>query len=239
MDFRSKIFIAPPFGNWITRRDCISVRGTYTLEPRPGLLRHALATVRPVPGGWVNKVGLRNKGVRRAKVQPPHAVSIVALNGDGEWLALSEALPPLTTVEVNLGCPNEDFCPIVPRVLARICQRHRVIVKLPSTGPWLHLLAMAEQAGAGALHLSNTLPSPRGGVSGAQLREINLPRVQTAAERSRLPVIAGGGIYSIEDAVSYWTAGAASFSLGTVWFNPVRARLLTRDITRCILSKIS
>ena len=60
------LFISPPFGNYIYLPNTMSIKGSYTLEPRPGLLiQQILKTFRYSfkYKGWVNKIGLRNKGL--------------------------------------------------------------------------------------------------------------------------------------------------------------------------------
>ena len=58
------IYISPPFGNYISLKDCYSVAGTYTYFRRKGLIKQVLKTLRPVKGGWRNSIGLR-------KIPPP------------------------------------------------------------------------------------------------------------------------------------------------------------------------
>ena len=58
------IFISPPFGNYIHLPNTIPIRGSFTLNERPGKWGQILKTLRYIPGmGWVNKIGLRNPGI--------------------------------------------------------------------------------------------------------------------------------------------------------------------------------
>ena len=59
------LFISPPFGNYISLPNIISITGSYTIEPRTGLFEQILKTFRYSfeYNGWVNKIGLRNKGI--------------------------------------------------------------------------------------------------------------------------------------------------------------------------------
>ena len=61
----NKLFISPPFGNYINLPKCTSIKGSFTLKPREGLLLQIIKTLRYSfeKGGWVNKIGLRNKGI--------------------------------------------------------------------------------------------------------------------------------------------------------------------------------
>ena len=57
------LFISPPFGNYISLPNMISINGSFTLEPRPGLISQIFKTLRYTNKGWINKIGLRNKGI--------------------------------------------------------------------------------------------------------------------------------------------------------------------------------
>ena len=58
------LFISPPLGNYIDFPKSISIRGSFTLNERPGKWMQILKTLRYIPGvGWINKIGLRNPGI--------------------------------------------------------------------------------------------------------------------------------------------------------------------------------
>ena len=58
------IFISPPFGNYFNLPKTIPIRGSFTLNERPGKWSQIFKTLRYVPYlGWVNKIGLRNPGI--------------------------------------------------------------------------------------------------------------------------------------------------------------------------------
>ena len=61
-------FIGCPFGNYLKLNGLISVNGSFTIEPRDGLLLQILKTLRYSfkHGGWINKIGLRNPGIDAA-----------------------------------------------------------------------------------------------------------------------------------------------------------------------------
>ena len=66
----TKYFFAAPFGNYLKFTNAISVTGSWTVEPRPGLLWQIIKTLRYVPNasggfGWRNKLGLRNAGIHK------------------------------------------------------------------------------------------------------------------------------------------------------------------------------
>ena len=62
-----KYFIAAPFGNYLKFKNAISVKGTFTVNPRPGRLKQIVKTLRYVKTeagwGWRNQLGLRNPGL--------------------------------------------------------------------------------------------------------------------------------------------------------------------------------
>lgn len=229
------VYVAPPFGAYIRSWRLVPVLGSYTMLPRPGRLGQVLRTVRPVPGGWINAVGLRNSGV--ASVLPFRADRVYSLaavrEGDWErllpWVVLDRDLS--RTVELNLGCPNTVAVPLSSTTAQRFTSEPNltVIAKLSPLAPDAEIYRLVE-AGVRLFHLSNTLPSPRGGISGTQLRAINLPRVARVA--MDVEVIAGGGVYAIEHAQAYLDAGAKHLSLGTVFFSPYRAARLLSALRR-------
>ena len=59
------LFISPPFGNYLSFQDSVSIKGSYTLHARSGLFLQIIKTLRYSfeNKGWINKIGLRNKGI--------------------------------------------------------------------------------------------------------------------------------------------------------------------------------
>src|SRR5262245_61988246 len=97
--------ISPPFGNWIRSKHCTRVLGSFTWESRPGLAYHTIRSLRPIEGGWINQIGLRNPGIRSCGFERQFVYSLVGLD-DGDWESMLHHCPAGMTVEVNLGCPN-------------------------------------------------------------------------------------------------------------------------------------
>jgi dihydroorotate dehydrogenase len=225
-----QFLISPPFGNfkWCQRQDCTPVLGSFTLEARPGLAYHTLRSFRRVQGGWINQIGLRNKGIRSiTEFRTDVIYSLVGLE-EGDWQRMWDICRPGITVEVNLGCPNVHEYGIPPSVLADYCAKFYVIAKLPpclTLGEFSKLeeiAAMCIEAGVKFLHCSNTIPTPKGGISGHQLFEVNLPIVALLSRKYPGQIIAGGGIYHKDMIFMYSFAGASHFSLSTVWLTPWR-----------------
>ena len=87
----------------------------------------------------------------------------------------------------------------------------------------------AAQAGADALTISNTIPAMAidvtsrtpvlgaitGGLSGPGLLPVSLALVYQAVQVVDLPIIGVGGIFSAEDALQYFLAGATAVQIGS------------------------
>lgn len=229
-----KIIISPPFGNYIHLPFATSVKGSYTWERRPGLARQVIKTLRPLSGGYVNAIGLRNKGIRNVSFRPDHLYSIVGMTPE-EWDYLIDYLPPYLKVEVNVGCPNGWKNCISDRQVQRLVNGFsHVNLKLPPTITVEDIKRLVD-LGVQHVHLCNTLPTERGGESGSRLKEVALPLIaQVKSAFPNLKIIAGGGIYTYEDALDYFQAGACSLSLSTIWFNPVRAFYVASKINNLL-----
>ena len=204
--------ISPPFGSYLRHPRAYSVLGSFTRHERPGRTMQVLRTVRPLgryedgsPRGWVNQVGLRNRGWEAAMLCPhplrPHQIASVALiTGDhAEWEFFVVSICALAgafehhefgelTVEINISCPNTGHAasalPHEDQALRLSeCPNLNVIWKLPPIRrAALQSAKFLLDQGARYLHCSNTLPSPVGGLSGAVLREVNLPIVEKVCE---------------------------------------------------------
>ena len=242
--------ISPPFGSHFAHRSAYSVLGSYTAEPRHGRWRRVVRTVRPVPSdagpAWINKIGLRNPGIaslpkaptvpapRHDPFAPGTIVSFAPLEPI-DWHKFESYLDEARSkilVEFNISCPNVDEHPNLPQphqIIRLLANCPDAIFKLPPINHAPDTAAHLFDLGTKYVHLSNTIPSSIGGISGAPLRELNLPLVErTARMRSDLEVIAGGGIYEPDHVRQYRDAGATRFSLGTAWFWPPRAKRILR-----------
>lgn len=228
----NRIIVSPPFGTYLNFKQITPVIGTFTYQRRPGLYRQALKTFRLYEGGYINKIGLRNKGLPNLVPNAKAArsiLSIASLN-TGEWALLAQTLDQLKAqygyrplaLELNLSCPNvNEKLMITPEELRRF-SAFDVILKLPPTDKCLDYIAMATANGVNHFHLCNTLPTPKGGVSGRLLKAVSLSYVKEAKAHfgDKISVVGGGGIYTIDDAKAYLDAGADYLSLASVAFNP-------------------
>src|SRR5260221_398231 len=122
-----------------------------------------------------------------------------------------------------------------------------VLVKIAPDLEWAaieEILALAQEHAVAGLIATNTtidqgaLPAQfrlQGGLSGAPLRERSTEIVRFISERSRIPVIAVGGIMCAVDALEEFDAGAALVQLytGFVYEGPK----LIRDICNALLAR--
>lgn len=155
---------------------------------------------------------------------------------------MSEVSGP-TAWEINMSCPNlatsGDLPSHNPLVAYELCQKIRSLAD-ESVGLWAKLAphapdvpAVAEacaEAAMDAVTLTNTFPSAlfrtdeplgslgmdKGGVSGALLRPVVQRIVADVRRRCpSLPIVAAGGVLSVDDALCYLATGAAAVQVGT------------------------
>jgi len=229
------VYISPPFGNYIGYKRCNRIRGTYTWERRSGLIRQTLKTLRPVEGGWINKIGFRNPGVVNIKddCDRDSIYSIAAI--DSDWSPFIEKAPQMSRIELNIGCPNVGNYSITDEEIKRCVDRFIYLqVKLSPTVE-LDYISKLYDLGVKIFHLSNTVPTENGGISGKQLKEVNLPLVEKVVNMNLQgsAIIAGGGIYTPQDVRDYRNAGVTSYSLSTIWFTPWKVPAVYEEIMKC------
>lgn len=220
---KKKIFISPPFGNYLNATWATSIAGSYTAERRRGLVCQTIKTLRPISGGWVNRIGLRNPGIKNIKFDQRKIYSIAALHEEDYGIFL-EHIPKETRIEINLGCPNVDSEPVLGPVKLFVDKHPFVSVKLP---PYCvpnsrDFAWYSYEQGVRWFHACNTIPTERGGESGDRLREQSLEMIDWMRKNmpSNITIIGGGGIYHPDHVTQYFNAGATAISLSTVWFTP-------------------
>ncbi len=218
---------------------------TVTPAARPG---NAPPRVAETPSGMVNSIGLQNPGVdgfleriREYDVRVPIVVSVA---GDtvAEFAALCERMATVAqvaAVEINLSCPNVEhgglsFCAGTKSVAEAVDASRRALVgkplfvKLTNEGVVRNSLA-AEEAGADALTLINTVPAltvdarerrvlVKGGLSGPAIKPIALRAVHDVSREVGIPVIGCGGVARGTDMAEFMLAGAAAVQIGSSSF---------------------
>ena len=207
--------------------------------------------------GMINSIGLPTKGIGYfldhqvpdyARFTPPLVASISATTADDFEAMTREvsAHPDVDVIEVNISCPtrnpgggnfalHEDHTFQVTKRI-RGATAKPVWVKLsPNAGDVVSIALAAEEAGADALVVSNTILGLKinvdtfrpaignkfGGISGPGIKPIIVRMVHQVASRVKIPVIGCGGICKVEDVVEYMLAGASAVMLGYIIFrNP-------------------
>ena len=207
--------------------------------------------------GMINSIGLPTKGIEYflehqvpeyAQFSPPLVASITAVTADDFEAMTREvsAHPDVDVIEVNISCPtrnpnggnfalHEDHTYNVTKRI-RSATDKPVWVKLsPNAGDVVSIAVAAEEGGASALIVANTLLGPKinvdtfrpaignkfGGISGPGIKPIIVRMVHQVSQRVKIPVIGCGGICKVEDVVEYMLAGASAVMLGYLIFrNP-------------------
>ena len=168
----------------------------------------------------------------------------------------------IAAIELNVSCPNvrtgldigsdPHQLEAVVRAL-RAATRKPLIVKLtPNTADVARCAEAAQEGGADALSLINTLramalapragsadgrPAPAwlggvtGGLSGPALRSVALAQVAAAAARVQIPIIGMGGVQSAAHARELIDAGATLVAVGTESFrDPAAGARIAREM---------
>jgi dihydroorotate dehydrogenase (NAD+) catalytic subunit len=233
------------------------VTKTVTAELRGG---NPTPRVAEVDSGMLNSIGIPSQGLDyflettlpfyRA-FSSPLVVSISAPTVDAfADVAARLDVPGIAAIEANISCPNieEDGKAFAMNAKAtdlvvsklRYATALPLWVKLtPNTGDVAEVARAAEQAGAEALVVANTilamaidvetfrpkLGNIMGGLSGPAVRPIMVRMTYQCAKAVAIPVIGCGGIATAKDALEYILAGASAVQVGTATFLRPRAML--------------
>ena len=234
----------------LRRLGAIVVKGI-SLEPWQG---NRPPRVVEVTSGLLNAIGLQNPGVqgfardylpRLAQFGVPIIVNIWGRTIEEycEVAARLSDLPQVSGLELNISCPNikegglafGTDAEATRRVISAVRARTQLplIVKLPPHLWHTPLFArLAEEAGANALSLINTVPAMAietesrrpalanvtGGLSGPAIHPIAVRLVWEAARTVQIPIIGIGGIAEPRDALEFLIAGASAVAIGTANF---------------------
>jgi dihydroorotate dehydrogenase (NAD+) catalytic subunit len=151
----------------------------------------------------------------------------------------------IAAYELNISCPNVKrggmqfgSDPALVREVVRAARKaaasRTLWVKLSPLVTDIGLIARAaEEAGADALTVANTYPAmavdfttrrsalgnDTGGLSGPAIKPITLRLVWEARKAVKIPIIALGGVETVEDVLQYMTVGASAVQVGTASFS--------------------
>jgi dihydroorotate dehydrogenase (NAD+) catalytic subunit len=225
------------------------VTKTVTPHPREG---NRPVRIAETDAGMLNSIGLENPGLegllvdklpRLAELGVPLWVSVggFAASDYAELCAALEERREVTTIELNLSCPNVEEAPesaaeIVAAARPRTskplyAKLSPAATDLPETAKAVHA------AGADGLSLVNTIKGlaldertlePRlghelGGYSGPALKPIALAAVYQCYRATGMPIVGMGGVSTGRDALEFLAAGAAAVALGTILFSDPEA----------------
>ena len=219
-------FISPPFGNYLELPGTISITGSFTLHERKGLFFQIIKTLyySYELNGWVNKIGLRNKGIDWAlkNIDKSHILSIAILE-QNEIHELYKKIPESRNIEINISCPNVGH-KMVSEGISKFVnpKREWCILKVSPLTSNEEIKHYYNQ-GFRQFHCCNTLPIENGGLSGKAIVPYTNEKIKYI--RDNLPnsvIIAGGGVTTMEDVNSYKSKGANHFSASSVFFNPYK-----------------
>jgi dihydroorotate dehydrogenase (NAD+) catalytic subunit len=250
-----------PFAAFVTK--------TVTLAPRQG---NPPPRLWELSGGMINSIGLPNKGLDRflgedlgrlAELPVPLIVNVMGSTRD-EMAEVVDALggrEEVAALELNVSCPNVKTGLDLgsdPVELAGLVERVRpltekpLIVKLsPNVSDVVAVALAAEEAGASALSLINTLRGMAldpasgepwlggrtGGVSGPAVRAVALAQVYSVGSAVGLPVVGMGGVTRGRDALDLLRAGATLVAVGTENFrDPAAGRRIASELDQLTLA---
>jgi dihydroorotate dehydrogenase (NAD+) catalytic subunit len=222
----------------------------------------------------LNSIGLPNKGLDGflehdfpflAALPVPLVVSVMGFDHD-QLAHLVEAVAArdaTQAIELNFSCPNVETGLIMgadPGETARALERLRpltdkpLIAKLtPTAHDQASVARAAEDAGADALSLINTIPgmaldpatgrpwlgAGSGGQSGPAVRAVALKQVADVARAVGLPVVGMGGIASGRDAANFLKVGATVVAVGTESFRDPAAGVRVRTEVAPLLESVA
>lgn len=248
----------------LSRLGGISVKGL-TPERREG---NPPPRIAETASGMLNAVGLQNPGVDAfLRDELPWLRSLgtrILANIAGrtveDYVLMAQKLQGsgVDMVEMNISCPNVKEGGVafgarpesIARVIAAVrphCEQPLVVKLSPNTADIAENARAAEDAGADAVSLINTLTgmavdlgrrrpvlaNVTGGLSGPAIKPVALRMVWQAARAVKIPVIGMGGIMTGEDAVEFLMVGASAVQVGTAnLIDPLACVKITEGIAQ-------
>jgi dihydroorotate dehydrogenase len=244
----TKFFISPPFGNYLNLDQTTSIKGSFTLLPRGGLIVRAIMTIRysMIHGDWINKMGLRNPGIDYAikKYRNTDHIISVAILKETDVQRLNQKIPSDMNLELNVSCPNVEKNDCEKKLIDERLkcflngEREWCIIKL---SPYVkeENIDFYYKEGFRQFHCSNTVPIPEGGLSGKKIKKVNEFLIPAIKEKyPDVTIIGGGGIKTVKDIMDYQKMGADHYAFSTVFFCPLKAQRMYNqlDVIRKIIN---
>lgn len=228
----------------------ISCKGI-TLHERAG---NPPPRIAETPGGMLNAVGLQNPGVDYfiendlpwLKTQGTTIIANIAGNTYEDYCAMAEKLSDtdVDMLELNISCPNVKeggvqfgtSCTGVEEITKQVrahCKKPLMVKLSPNVSDIGDIAAAAEQGGANAISMINTITGMRidirtrrpiirnntGGLSGPALLPVAVRMISQAYQRVKIPIVGMGGVSTWQDAVELMLAGSTALQVGTAFFS--------------------
>ena len=242
------------------------VTKSLSLKPRPG---NPPPRIVETPSGMLNSIGLANIGVHRfiaeklpfLRTVETAVVANIAASSVEEYaavLTLLEGEEGVDAYEINVSCPNVregglNFGTNAARVaeitgvLRRLTRKPLIIKLTPNVTHMSEFARAAQEAGADALSVINTLiglaidvrtrkpllATTTGGLSGPAIKPVALAKVYEVSRAVSIPVIGIGGIMNATDALEFLIAGASLVQVGTANFiDPAAGMKIAAELNR-------
>ena len=220
--------------------------------------------VSEIEAGMINSIGLPTRGLQYfLNVQlpeykhftPPLVASVTAETiEEFAGMARDVSVPGVDVIELNISCPtrkpgggnfalNEEHTYQVVKLCRAATQKPLWAKLSPNAGEISAVAEAAEQAGADALTISNTILGLKinldtfrssigngyGGISGPGVKPIILRMVHQCSKCVKIPIIGCGGIMKAGDVVEYMLAGASAVEVGYANFRNPTAMIALID----------
>lgn len=230
---------------------------------------NATPRIAEVYAGMLNAVGLQNPGVDAyiegelalLKSENNTVIANVAGHTPDEYCEVVEKLNETNVdmLEINVSCPNIKNGGIslgtnggdvadLTRQIKRLTKKPIIIKLTPNVTDICEIAKAAEDAGADALSLINTLLGMRidiktgrpilangtGGFSGPAIKPVAIGAVYRVARAVNIPLIGMGGIMTGEDAYEFLLAGATAVAVGTAaLIDPIAPLRILEELEEC------
>lgn len=163
-----------------------------------------------------------------------------------DYVAVTERVSQAKNVagiELNISCPNVKCGGITfgtdPEVAANLTREVKKVCKVPlfvklspNVTDIVAIAKAVEKAGADGLSMINTLLGMRidlksrtpvlangaGGLSGPAIKPVAIRMIYEVSRVVEIPIIGMGGIFSAEDVIEFFLAGASAVAVGTANF---------------------
>lgn len=205
------------------------------------------------PSGILNSVGLQNPGVEYfaeniMSVLSDYDTNVIAnMSGNTveEYCEMAQILSDtdVSLIEMNISCPNVKHGGLAfgtdPKVVNELtkevkkyCKKPLVVKLSPNVTSITEIAKAAEDGGADALSLINTLLGMKidintrrpvlknntGGLSGPAVKPVAVRMICEVHNAVNLPIIGMGGVMNGADVIEMMLAGASLVALGTGLF---------------------